>query len=266
MNAPITDTHTHLFLPQFDEDRDQVMQRAQEWGVRYCFLPNIDKDTITATWQMTHDYPDTCYAMMGLHPCSVGEDYTTHLSAIEQELHSNKPVYAVGETGLDFYWDDTYQAPQEESFRQHLRWAKQLGLPVSIHVRNSFERVATMLEEENDPSLFGIVHCFTGAVEQGYRILKLGGFYLGIGGIVTFKNAGLAEVVAELPLDSLLLETDAPYLAPHPYRGKRNETAYTRLVGEKMAEMHHTSLEEVARQTTANAGTIFQATLTGAAE
>ena len=266
MNTPITDTHTHLFLSQFDEDRDQVMQRAREWGVGYCFLPNIDKDTIQSTWQMTHDYPDTCFAMMGLHPCSVDEDYKNHLEAVEQELFSNKPVYAVGETGLDFYWDDTYQAQQEESFRQHLRWAKQLKLPVSIHVRNSFERVATMLEAENDDHLSGILHCFTGSVEEGQRILNLGGFYLGIGGIVTFKNAGLAEVVAQLPLDSLVLETDAPYLAPHPYRGKRNEAAYTRLVAEKVAEMHQASLDTVAQHTTANAATLFQTTLTKAAQ
>jgi TatD DNase family protein len=261
MKTPITDTHTHLFLSQFDEDRDAVMLRAREWGVGYCFLPNIDKDTIQPTWQMTHDYPDTCFAMMGLHPCSVAEDYESHLKAVEQELYSDKPVYAVGETGLDFYWDDAFQAQQEESFRQHLRWAKQLKLPVSIHVRNSFERVATMLEEENDDALFGILHCFTGSVEQGQRILNLGGFYLGIGGIVTFKNAGLAEVVAELPLNSLVLETDAPYLAPHPYRGKRNEAAYTRLVGEKVADLHHSTVDAVAYQTTQNAATIFQASL-----
>ncbi len=261
MKLPITDTHTHLFLSQFDEDRGQVIQRAKEWDVVYCFLPNIDKDTITATWQMTYDYPGTCFAMMGLHPCSVDNDHETHLSAIEQELNSGKPLYAVGETGLDFYWDDTYQAQQEESFRQHLRWAKQLKLPVSIHVRNSFERVATILEEENTQDLFGILHCFTGSLEEGQRILNLEGFYLGIGGIVTFKNAGLAEVVRDLPMDSLVVETDAPYLAPHPYRGKRNEAAYTRLVAQKVADLHQAGLDTVAYQTTRNAANIFQAPL-----
>lgn len=261
MNTLLTDTHTHLFLSQFDNDRDQVVKRAYDWGVGYCFLPNIDKNTIEPAWRMTTDYPGTCFAMMGLHPCSVAHDWESHLKAVEVELHSDKPVYAVGETGLDFYWDDTYQSQQEESFRQHLRWAKQLKLPVSIHVRNSFERVATILEEENESSLFGILHCFTGTVEQGHRILNLGGFYLGIGGIVTFKNAGLAEVVVDLPLDSLVLETDAPYLAPHPYRGKRNEAAYTRLVGEKVANLQNITLDAVAKQTTQNAGSIFRTRL-----
>ena len=261
MNTPITDTHTHLFLEQFKEDQDAVVQRAKDWGVQKCLLPNIDKSTIEATWQLTRDYPDTCLAMMGLHPCSVGEDYESHLEAVQQALHSDQPVYAVGETGLDFYWDDTYQAHQEESFRQHLRWAKALQLPVSIHVRNSFDRVATILEEENDKTLTGVLHCFTGSLSDGRRILDLGGFYLGIGGIVTFKNAGLAEVVAQLPLQALVLETDAPYLAPHPYRGKRNEPAYTRLVAEKVAEVQGLDLATTASQTTANAGRLFKVPL-----
>lgn len=257
----IVDTHTHLFLHQFDEDREAMIQRALDQAVTKCFLPNIDKDTINAMWKMTKDYEGICYGMMGLHPCSVDSDYKEHLQAIEAELQDTSSIYAVGETGLDFYWDDSHADAQREAFRQHIRWAKTLDLPIIIHCRNSFDAIVEMLQEENDKHLRGILHCFTGNVEQAHQILNLGGFYLGIGGIVTFKNAGLDKTVKDLPLDSLVLETDSPYLPPHPYRGKRNESSYTRIVAEKVAALHDLPLAKIANQTTSNAEAIFDVSL-----
>ncbi len=258
----IVDTHTHLFLDQFNEDRDEVIKRAKDQSVKQFFLPNIDKNTIPGVWKMTTDYPGTCYAMMGLHPCSVGADYKTHLDAVEEALKDQENIYAVGETGLDFHWDDGFAEAQKESFRHHLRWGKATGLPVVIHCRKSFDAIYDILKEENNDQLSGILHCFTGTVEEGNKILDLGNFYLGIGGIITFKNAGLDQVVKNLPLEGLVLETDSPYLAPHPYRGKRNESGYTRIIGEKLATTLDLPLEHIAEQTTANAETIFNVNLT----
>lgn len=253
----LIDTHTHLFLPQFDEDRPEVIQRAQEESIQKFLLPNIDKDTIADTWQMTEDYPEACHAMMGLHPCSVGGDYKEHLKAVEKELGSDKPIYAIGETGLDFYWDDSYVEEQKTAFRRHLKWAKEMKLPVVIHCRNSFEAIYDMLIEENGPDLEGVLHCFTGSLGDAGKILGAG-FYLGIGGILTFKNAGLDQVVPELPMDRLLLETDSPYLAPQPNRGKRNESAYMIHTAKKLAEVKGMGLAEVAEETSANAKRLFQ--------
>lgn len=258
----IADTHTHLFLQQFDEDREAVIQRAKDQDVKQCFLPNIDKDTIAPVWQMVKDYPGTCYPMMGLHPCSVDDDYKSHLEAIKNQLFNQDGIVAVGETGLDFYWDDGHSDNQRNAFREHLKWAKELQLPVIIHCRNSFEAIYEMLLEENSDSLTGILHCFTGTLADAEKMLSLGGFYLGIGGIVTFKNAGLDQVVQHLSLDGLVLETDSPYLAPHPHRGKRNESSYTRIVGEKLANLMDKPLSDVAERTTANVERIFSVKLT----
>jgi len=252
----LVDTHTHLFLDQFDEDRDQAVQRAQAERINSLFLPNIDKDTIPKVWQMTRDYPGQCYAMMGLHPCSVDEDYKTHLKAVEAEL-SKEQVYAVGETGLDFYWDNSCTDAQKASFEQHIEWGKQLKLPVIIHCRESYDAIYELLKKHNDSSLFGILHCFTGTLEEAEKMIDLG-FYLGLGGILTFKNAGIDQVAKDIPLDSIVLETDSPYLAPVPNRGKRNESSYTVHVAKKLAEIKDIKLEEVAEQTTQNAKTIFK--------
>ncbi len=257
----IVDTHTHLFLPQFEEDRNEVVQRAKEQAVNQCFLPNIDKGTIDKVWQMVNDYPGVCYPMMGLHPCSVGNDYQDHLRAVKDQLFNQDGIVAVGETGLDFYWDDGHSDLQREAFKQHLKWAKALQLPVIIHCRNSFDAIYEMLLEENSDTLRGILHCFTGTLEDAHKIFNLGGFYLGVGGIVTFKNAGLDKVVQQLPLNGLVLETDSPYLAPHPHRGKRNESSYTRIVGEKVAAIMDKPLSTVAEQTTTNAEAIFNVNL-----
>ncbi|PSR05505.1 MAG: hydrolase TatD, partial [Bacteroidetes bacterium SW_10_40_5] len=224
--------------------------------INSLFLPNIDKDTIPKVWQMTQDYPGQCYAMMGLHPCSVDEDYKTHLKAVEAEL-AKEQVYAVGETGLDFYWDNSCTDAQKASFEQHIEWGKQLKLPVIIHCRESYDAIYELLKKHNDSSLFGILHCFTGTLEEAEKMKDLG-FYLGLGGILTFKNAGVDQVAKDIPLDSIVLETDSPYLAPVPYRGKRNESSYTVHVAKKLAEIKDIKLEEVSEQTTQNAKTIFK--------
>lgn len=250
----LVDTHTHLFLDQFDEDRENMLERAVSEGIRHFFLPNIDVSTIGRVWEMAGQRKE-CYPMMGLHPGSVKEDYQDQLERIEREVRE-KDVYAVGETGLDFYWSSTYKSAQIDSFRQQIRWAKELDLPVIIHCRNSYNEIYRVLKEGQDSRLKGIFHCFTGSVEEGKKILDLG-LYLGIGGILTFKNAGLDKTVKELPLDGIVLETDSPFLAPVPRRGKRNESAFMIYTARKLSGIKERSLEEITSITTDNAQNVF---------
>ncbi len=251
----LIDTHAHLYAGKFDADRAEMMQRALDNGIDRFFLPNIDRASIEGMLQLEESYPGQCFAMMGLHPCSVQEGYLEELAEVEHWL-SSRPFCAVGEIGLDLYWDKSFFRQQQDAFRQQIRWAKALDIPIVIHSRDATEEVLAILEEEQDSRLRGIFHCFTGSLEEANRIIALG-FLLGIGGVVTFKNGGLDKVVAQLPLSSLVLETDAPYLSPAPYRGKRNESAYIRIIAEKVAEVLGVSLEAVARATTENAETIF---------
>ncbi|TXB63308.1 TatD family hydrolase [Phaeodactylibacter luteus] len=251
----LIDTHAHLYAGKFDADRAEMMQRALDNGIDRFFLPNIDRASIAGMLQLEESYPGQCFAMMGLHPCSVQEGYLEELAEVEHWL-SSRPFCAVGEIGLDLYWDKSFFRQQQDAFRQQIRWAKALDIPIVIHSRDATEEVLAILEEEQDSRLRGIFHCFTGSLEEANRIIALG-FLLGIGGVVTFKNGGLDKVVAQLPLSSLVLETDAPYLSPAPYRGKRNESAYIRIIAEKVAEVLGVSLEAVARATTENAETIF---------
>ncbi|MGK0363138.1 MAG: TatD DNase family protein [Saprospiraceae bacterium] len=249
------ETHTHLYAEQFDEDRADAMQRAFDAGVKEMYLPAIDSETHQAMLALEAAYPDRVFSMMGLHPCSVKDNYEEELAIVKSHLDA-RPFCAIGEIGIDLHWDKTTFEIQRKAFKQQINWAKALNIPIIIHSRNSTEEVIEVLKEEKDERLRGIFHCFGGSVDEGQRIIDLG-FYLGIGGVVTFKNAGLDKTVAELPLESLVLETDAPYLSPMPYRGKRNETSYLRLIAEKIAEVKGVRFAEIEEVTTRNAKNIF---------
>ena len=250
----LIDTHTHLYLKQFDDDRKEVIERAEEAGIKKFFLPNIDSQSIDAMLQMEIDFPDKCFAMMGLHPCSVKENYEEELQIVENWLQKRK-FCAIGEIGIDLYWDKSFFEQQKKSFLTQVEWAIDLQLPIVIHCRESIDIVIDLLQPYKG-KLKGIFHCFGGTVEQAKRIMDLE-FLMGIGGVLTFKKAKLDEVIEEIPLEYLVLETDSPYLAPAPYRGKRNESSYVKIVAEKMAEAKNISLEEVALATTNNALNLF---------
>jgi TatD DNase family protein len=255
------DTHAHLYARQFDDDRAAMLARAITGGVEKFFLPNIDVDSIAGMNALAAAHPDRCFPMMGLHPCSVGERNAEVMAVMERELRTGR-YCAVGEIGIDLYWDKTWLVQQQEVFRQHIRWAKELRLPVVIHCRNSFEETITIVEEESlgasgTADLRGVFHCFGGTVEEGRRILALDGFVLGIGGVITYPKSGLAQVMAELGPERCVLETDAPYLAPVPHRGKRNESGYIPLVAAELAKATGRSVEEIARITTSNALNLF---------
>lgn len=250
------DTHTHLFSDSFLEDRDATVQRAIASGVGKLLLPNIDIDTIDAMYQLCGDYPSHCFPMMGLHPGSVDENWVQKLSIIENKLFTNKHV-AVGEIGIDLYWDKSFLTQQTEAFTLQVQWAKELHLPIVIHAREAFDEIFTVLDVLNDSELTGIFHCFTGTVEQAAHIRSYGGFKLGIGGVITYPKSGLAETVAQIPIEELVLETDSPYLPPVPYRGKRNESAYITHVAEKIAEIYSLPLKLVSEITTVNALELF---------
>lgn len=249
------DTHTHLYVKQFNHDRDEVIARARRAGVEAFYLPNIDRESIEAMLALEEAYPGCCFAMMGLHPCSVTADFREELALVREWLE-RRPFCAIGEIGIDLYWDKTFVAQQQEAFLTQVEWAKERALPVVIHSRDSIDMIMALLREVQDERLRGIFHCFTGTVEQAKAALELG-FHLGIGGVVTFKNGGLDKVVDAIPLDQLVLETDSPYLAPVPYRGKRNESAYVVQVAERVAEIKGLPVSEVGRITSRNAYGIF---------
>lgn len=253
--AILVDTHTHLYLSQFDGDRAEVIARAQKLGIQKFYLPNIDSTSVDSMLKMETDYPGTCFPMMGLHPCSVKHDFEEELAMVKDWLF-RRPFSAVGEIGIDLHWDKSTLKEQKEAFLKQIKWAKTLGLPIVIHSREATDLIIEMLQSVHDEKLRGIFHCFTGTPKQGAAIIDMG-FYLGIGGVVTFKNGGLDKTAVDLPLDRLVLETDSPYLTPTPFRGKRNESAHIRLVAERLAEVKGIDLEEVAVITTANAEKIF---------
>lgn len=253
----LIDTHTHIYLEQFDEDRTEMIQRALGSGVEQFFLPNIDSSSIARMLEVEEAWPGRCFAMMGLHPCSVKENFEEEL-AIVREWLDERPFCAVGEIGIDLYWDKSFFEQQKEAFLQQVEWAKELGAPIVIHSREATDILIELVEQVKDERLSGVFHCFSGTEEQARRIIGLG-FYLGIGGVVTFKNAGLDKVMENTGLEHVVLETDAPYLAPVPRRGKRNESAYVRLVAEKLAAIKGLSFREVAEVTTKNAERLFPA-------
>jgi TatD DNase family protein len=252
----ITDTHCHLYHDNFDTDRSAMMERAIAQGITRFYLPAIDSSVIDAMLQLERNYPQQCFAMMGLHPCSVKENVEEELRIAEDWLHQ-RPFAAIGETGLDFYWDTTYTVQQYAAFRQQVEWAKKYRVPVVIHSRQSTPECIAVIKEAQDGQLAGVFHCFGGSFEEAEQIIQLG-FYLGIGGVMTYKNAGLASVIAQLPLDNIVLETDAPYLTPVPFRGKRNEPAYLPYVVKKIAEAKNITVEEVEKITTQNAEKLFK--------
>lgn len=249
------DTHAHIYLKDFKEDIVQVMVQAHTSGVDQILLPNIDVSSMDDVVGLCDSYPDRCYPMVGLHPCDVKADYQEQLDTLYQMIDKVKPI-AIGEIGVDLYWDKTFAKEQDIAFRKQIDWSKEFQLPFVIHSRDSLDQTIATVADMQDGSLRGIFHCFNGTVEQGQKIIDLG-FHLGIGGVVTFKNAGVDKTVAQLPLESMVLETDAPYLTPAPNRGKRNEPKYLIHVANKLAELFETSVEEVDRITTANAKTIF---------
>ena len=252
------DTHAHLYAAKFDADRDAVMERAMENDVRGFYLPNIDLESVPGMLALTDAYPERVFPMMGLHPCHVKENYREELAQLEPWL-DRRAFCAVGEIGIDLYWDKTFVEQQIDAFRIQCGWAKRRDLPICIHSRESIDMIAELLEAmEPEERPHGVFHCFTGNVQQAERIIRLG-FLMGLGGVLTFKNSGLDKIVADIPLEHFVLETDAPYLAPTPHRGKRNESAYVPLVAQKLADAQGISVEEVARVTTENAFGLFGA-------
>ncbi len=252
----LIDTHTHLYATAFDDDREAMLARAISAGVELFLLPNIDRSSIGPMLDLEQRHPQRCLPMMGLHPTSVKEDYEEQLAEIAAQLEARDWI-AVGEIGVDLYWDDTFVEQQREAFLRQARWAYAKDRPIVIHSRESIDLILELLQDLGEELPRGVFHCFTGTREQARRIIDLG-YYLGIGGVLTFKNSGLDRVVRELPLEALLLETDSPYLAPAPHRGKRNESAYVARVAERLAEVQSQTLEQIAEQTTRNALSLFR--------
>jgi TatD DNase family protein len=251
----LTDTHTHLYYETDDIKRVELIERCKENNVTRLFLPNVDISSLPLISSLVQSFPNMCFPMLGLHPCSVKAGWQEELAAIKSDTGNHK-VVAIGEIGIDLYWDKTLLKEQVEAFRQQIEWAKELQLPIVIHCRDAFNEVFEVLESEKDEHLRGIFHCFIGTLEQANKVIGLG-FYLGIGGVVTYKNAGLDKVVTEIGLGHIVLETDSPYLTPVPHRGKPNESSYLLYVAQKVAELHQTDLETVAKVTTENARLVF---------
>lgn len=251
----LIDTHCHLYLDAFDNDRDTVIKRAIELGVDRFYLPAIDNRSHAAMLAMETAYPNNCMAMMGLHPCSVNEKVEEELQIVQDWLTKRKFV-AIGEIGLDYYWDKTFAQQQQEAFNKQMQWALDHQLPIVIHTRNAMQETINMVKPFAAKGLKGIFHCFSGSVESATQIIKMG-FLLGIGGVITYPKAGLAEALVHIDLEHLVLETDSPYLTPVPFRGKRNESSYISYIAAKLAATKNCSVEQVASITSANAKKLF---------
>jgi TatD DNase family protein len=249
------DTHAHIYLKDFAPDREEMLQRAREAGVSTVIMPNIDHTSVDSMLELELRAPGMCLPAMGLHPCSVKTDFQRELYRVEEWL-SRRKFIAIGEMGTDLYWEQSWWPQQEEAFRVQAKWAVQYDLPLIIHCRESLEPTLALLESIADSKLRGVFHCFTGSADQARRAIALG-FRLGIGGVVTFRKGGLDKTLADVGLPNLILETDSPYLAPAPHRGKRNEPAYIPLIARRVSEIYNVSLEEVMTQTTASAKQLF---------
>lgn len=252
----LIDTHAHIYSEEFLHDVDEVLKRAYDNDVKKTILPNIDSGTVKRLLDLNDAYPHLCFPLMGLHPTSVSSDYAEELEAVEYWL-GKRDFYGIGEIGIDLYWDRTYLKEQQDAFRYQIKLAKVHQLPAVIHVRESFEEVCAIIRDEQDGTLTGVFHCFSGNEAEAQKIIDLG-FLLGIGGVVTFNNNRLAEVIKKLPLSNLVLETDAPYLTPVPKRGKRNESAYIIYIAQEVAKIYDISVSEVAEITSENARRLFR--------
>ena len=251
----LTDTHTHLYYETDDAKRVQLINRCKENNISRLFLPNVDASSMPLVYSLVKANPGVCFPMPGLHPCSVKDDWEAELIKIKAAMGEHQ-IFAIGEIGIDLYWDKTLLKEQIQAFKAQIAWAKELRLPIIIHCRDAFDEVFEVLEQEQDEHLRGIFHCFTGTFDQANKVIDLG-FYLGIGGVVTYKNAGLDKVVAQIDLKHIVLETDSPYLTPVPHRGKPNESSYLIYVAQKVAELQQIAISEVARITTENSRLIF---------
>lgn len=257
MKNQLIDTHAHLYLDQFNHDIDQVVERALKNNISKIYLPNIDSKTIEPMHQITTKYPEVFREMIGLHPTDVKENYLEELEIVRTEMKNNL-YYAIGEIGIDLYWDKSFFKQQETAFEQQIQWAIDYNLPFVIHARESFQEIFNCLRKFDPSALKGIFHSFTGTLEEAQTALSLGDFKLGINGIVTFKNSGLAHTVSQIGINHLVLETDAPFLAPTPHRGKRNESSYIILIAQSVAKALNLSLDDVANATTKNANYVFE--------
>ncbi len=251
----ITDTHTHLYSSQFNEDRNQMMQRSLDAGVTRFFIPAIDSAYTDSMLSLEKNYPENVFLMMGLHPTSVKENYKEELAHV-REMIDKRSFYAIGEIGIDLYWDKTFLIQQQEVFKTQIQWAKEKKIPIVIHCRDAFDEIFEVLESEKDENLFGIFHCFTGTEEQAQRAISYN-MKLGIGGVVTFKNGKIDKFLNQIPIEHIVLETDSPYLAPTPYRGKRNESRYIINVIDKLVDIYGLTFDEIAKITTQNSKEIF---------
>jgi len=251
----LTDTHTHLYYETDGTKRAELIQRCNNNSITRLFLPNVDAGSVPQVFELTAAYPANCFPMLGLHPCSVKANWEEELNTI-MNAHGDHKIYAIGEIGIDLYWDKTFLTEQILAFKKQIAWAKSLKLPIVIHCRDAFDEVYNVLLEEQDDDLRGIFHCFGGTLEQAEKVIALG-FYLGIGGIITYKNAGLDKILPQIDLKHIVLETDSPYLTPVPYRGKPNESSYLIYVAQKVAELYQKPIETVAEITTANSIQVF---------
>ena len=252
------DTHTHLFASEFKDDIDIVVKNAINSGVSKMLLPNIDSSTTNNMLQLCNKYPQHCFPMIGLHPCSVKKDnIDKEILHVEEMLNKNKFI-AVGEIGLDLYWDKSTLSYQKVAFESQIKLAKKYQLPIVIHVRDSFNEAIEIVEKLNNENLSGVFHCFTGNIQEAKRIINLENFYLGIGGVVTFKNGGINKIINQISLDNIILETDSPYLTPTPFRGKRNESKYLVNIAQKMSEIYEIDINEIANKTSSNAINLFK--------
>jgi len=252
----LIDTHTHLYSEKFQDDIDEVVQRAIDHDVQLMLMPNVDSSSIDAMFELHQNHSDHCLPMVGLHPCSVKADYQEELDKIKTYL-TRENVVAVGELGIDLYWDTTYKKQQIEAFHQQIDWALEMDLPIVIHARNAINECIEVVTSRQNGNLRGVFHCFDQGEEEALQIIDLG-FYLGIGGVLTFKKSKLPEAIQNLPLDRIILETDSPYLAPTPFRGKRNESAYVSHVADKMVDVFGVAREEIVQVTTSNAKELFR--------
>lgn len=249
------DTHAHLYLEQFESDIERVVQEAKNNHVSKVLLPNIDKGSVEILLILKSRFPVYFEVMMGVHPCSINDDYQKELKAAEAQFLRHDFV-SVGEIGLDYYWETKYKAEQIKAFRTQINWAKDMKLPIAVHCREAFDDILDILDDEQDGRLRGVLHCFTGNVDQAKQLID-NGFLLGVGGVITYRNSGLDKTITEIDLNHLVLETDAPYLSPVPYRGKRNQSAYLMYIAEKLAEVKDCALADLAMITTANAKALF---------